>query len=163
MKTFVKAINSTINHVTTLSKPIQAFDAETGRVKRVYTQKEYTYEVNNPMFPMEIDGIKTLSEAFKINDRLNQMRTEVAGAIKAWGYGWKGKEPVVLIYNKKSFGVFYGEDGTKVEWFSSKELAEHWLKDCMFGDFDFYRQLTMNENHSTNKKVLTVRDWLLSW
>lgn len=163
MKTFIKPISENINSVTILTKPIKAFDEETGVTKKVYTQKNYTFEVKNPMFPMEIYEIKTLREAIDINIRLNEMRKEVAEAVKAWGYGWNGKEPAVLIFNKKSYGVFYGEDGTKVEWFSSKELAEHWLKDCMFGNFDFHRQLTLNENHSTNKKCLTVRDWLLGW
>ena len=51
----------------------------------------------------------------------------------------------------------------KMKRINSKELAENWLKNYMFGDFDFHRQLTLNTNHSTNKKVLTVRDWLLCW
>ena len=163
MKTFIKPISENINSVTILTKPIKAFDQETGEAKKVYTQKEYTFEVKNPMFPMEIEGIKTLSEAREINAQLNQMRKEIAEAVVAWGYGWNGKEPAVLLCNKKTYFVFYGEDGIRKQVFSSKEKAEHWLKDCMFGDFDFHRRLTLNENHSTNKKVLTVRDWLLQW
>lgn len=163
MKTITKSINSNINEVSTFSKATLAYAYDTGELKRVYTQKKTTYEVNNPMFPMVINDIKTLKEAFDINIRLDQMRTRVILAVAAWGYGWENKEPAVLLYNEKNYVLLYGEDGTKEECFSSKEAAERWMKHSIGGEFDYHRQLTLNKKHSTNKKVLTVRDWLLCW
>jgi acetyltransferase-like isoleucine patch superfamily enzyme len=130
------------------------------------TCKLIRYIVSNPLVNIEPQICYTLKEATDMDKLLNKFRLHVAETNKAIGVGWAKHPPVVLL------------QGTTEHLYSFKEIrnGEYKLIHTEIqslareGQFDLFdhrddikvrsKFLTVSKTQSTNKKMLSITDWL---
>lgn len=129
-----------------------------------YLKKETRYVISCPMVKIT----QTLTDFKQVKEmtyRLNQLRGNLKNAYKCYALGWDDHKPAFILLDSKTnkahaywFDEKY-DDMFMWEIFSNLEDAERYLRN-MYGQTSVERWLTFNSRHSTNKKVLTVTDWI---
>lgn len=162
-KVIKKRLSSMVTKAIYLSDKVSVFDTDGKEVEK-YLKKETRYVVSNPIVKIT----QTLTDFKQVQEmtyRLNQLRLNLKNAYKCYGLGWDDHKPAFILLDSKTnkahaywFDKKY-DDMFMWEIFGKFEDAEKYLRN-MYGETSVERWLTFNSSHSTNKKVLTVTDWI---
>lgn len=161
----INKISDTITEEIKLDGKTTVYD-DLGNEEEMYALIEKSYKLNVPLAPVcNEQTFETLKKAQEMEYRLNVMRYNISTCHKAYGIGWDNHEPAVIIIqpitNKADLYWFEESDGNNLwhERFASYEEAYNYI--CkQYGQRSVERWLTVNSHQSTNKKVLSISDWL---
>lgn len=162
-KVIYNRISETITEKIQLNEKRSVFDKD-GNEYNSYLSKTSTYIVKNKLVNIS-QVVYDLGQAKEMDFRLNMLRVDLKKSDKCYALGWDNHEPAFIL-------VTSGIDRVYAYWFDEKydnrlmsETFRHfgyaieYLRN-MYGKTSVERWLTFNSRHSTNKKVLTVTDWL---
>lgn len=160
MKTITVEVAKGITKVKKFSDIKSCFD-ENGKELKAFMCCEYSYTAKIDLLPLKITNINNLEEAKKAINHLNKIRDNISNCEKAWGFGWIGTHPAVVLKLKTgTFVVLHGYEAREKECFISFGEANYFLRK-KYCKPDFYRLLTVNKEMSNNKKCYSICDWLL--
>ena len=156
-------LSSMITEAIYLSDKVSVFDDDGNEVEK-YLKKETRYIVSNPMVNIT-QTFTDLKQAEEMSYLLNQLRVNLKNAYKCYALGWSDHRPAFILLNSKTnkaHAYWFDEKYDNMffwEIFNDIKSAIRFLT-TMYGEAYKRRWLTFNSSHSTNKKVLTVTDWL---
>lgn len=162
----IKKISDTIMEEIRLDGKTTVYD-NLGNKEEMYTLIEKSYKLNVPLAPVcQEQKFDTLLQAKGMEYRLNMMRYNISKCFKAIGFGWTNTEPAVIL-------CYPNTDKVDLYWFEKSDSNTLWTErfntlgaavDYIvnhYGELEYQRWLTVNSGQSTNKKVLSISDWLL--
>ena len=162
----INKISDTITEEIRLDGKTTVYD-DLGNEEEMYTLIEKSYKLNVPLTPVcqeqTFDSLKKVQE---MEYRLNMMRYTISTCHKAYGIGWDEHQPAVIVVqpitNKADLYWFEESDENNLwhERFSSLQSAYGYIY-RQYGRSAVERWLTVNSHQSTNKKILSISDWLL--
>lgn len=162
----INKISDTITEEIRLDGKTTVYD-DLGNEEEMYTLIEKSYKLNVPLAPIcqkqEFDSLKKAQE---MECRLNMMRYNISKCFKAIGFGWDNTKPAVILcypYTDKVDLYWFEKSDSNIlyaERFSTIGSAVDYIVNH-YGEFEYQRWLTVNSGQSTNKKVLSISDWLL--
>lgn len=161
----INKISDTITEEIRLDGKTTVYN-DLGNEEEMYALIEKSYKLNVPLAPVyKEQTFATLKQTQEMEYRLNMMRYNISTCHKAYGIGWDNHEPAVIIIqpitNKADLYWFEESDRNNLwhERFASYKTAYNYI--CkQYGQSSIERWLTVNSHQSTNKKVLSISDWL---
>lgn len=159
-------ISDTITEEIKLDGKTTVYD-DLGNEEEMYALIEKSYKLNVPLAPVcQEQKFDSLKKAQEMEYRLNMMRYNISKCFKAIGFGWTNTEPAVIL-------CYPNTDKVDLYWFEKSDSNTLWAERFStlgaavdyivnhYGELEYQRWLTVNSGQSTNKKVLSISDWLL--
>lgn len=162
----INKISNTITEEIKLDGKTTVYD-DLGNEEEMYALIEKSYKLNVPFAPvLQEQKFNSLEKAQEMEYRLNMMRYNISKCFKAIGFGWTNTEPAVIL-------CYPNTDKVDLYWFEKSDSNTLWAERFStlgaavdyivnhYGELEYQRWLTVNSGQSTNKKVLSISDWLL--
>ena len=140
---------------TVFSVSLKSFKAE-----KKYSSKAVRYVVSNPLANIEPQICYSMDEATEMEQLLHQFRHHISKATKCFGYGWRNSPPSVAIMCNDGRRHCYSYAENKYKGFAFTYQGSNAGIATPEHELIVSRWLTVNKKHSTNKRMLSITDWL---